>query len=168
MAIIIVGTNSYVTEAELTTYATDRGITITANTAVLLIKAMDWLEVQLFKGSKTVYNQPLQFPRVLCGCLNPYLDSTYNNGFRTNYYLQPCEYDSQTVPNEIKKAQIMAALLIDGGNDLQPVVGRAVKRKKVDVLETEYMDNANDTPQYTSLISILRPFVKSGYKIERV
>lgn len=168
MAIITVGTNSYVTEAELTTYATDRGIAITANTSVLLIKAMDWLEVQLFKGTKTVYNQALQFPRILCGYSNPYLNTYYNNGFRTNYYLQPCEYDSETVPNEIKKAQILAALLIDGGNDLQPVVDRSVKREKIDVIEVEYMDNANSTPQYSSLISILRPFVKSGYTIERV
>ena len=31
--------NSYVTEAELTTYAADRGVTLTAATDVLLIKA---------------------------------------------------------------------------------------------------------------------------------
>lgn len=164
MATITVSENSYVTEAELTTYATDRGVTIYGNTALLLIKAMDWLEVQQFKGSKTVYNQPLQFPRILC---DGYYNPPYNASFYQPYY-PPCEYDSATVPNEIKKAQIMAALLIDCGNDLQPVVDRAVKREKVDVIEVEYMDNANDRPQYTSLISILRPFLKSGYKIARV
>ena len=56
-----------VTEAELTTYASDRGITIaTVDKTTLLIKAMDYIEVQLFKGVKTVSTQALQFSRVLC------------------------------------------------------------------------------------------------------
>lgn len=155
MATITVSENSYVTEAELTTYATDRGVTITADTAVLLIKAMDWLEVQQFKGTKTVSTQLLQFPRILC---DGYYNPPYNASFYQPYY-HPCEYNRETVPNEIKKAQIMAALLIDGGNDLQPIVDRAVKSERVDVIEVSYQDNASDRPQFTSLQNILRPFV---------
>ena len=161
---IIVGENSYVTEAELATYATDRGITIAGNTSVLLIKAMDYIEVQNFKGTKTVYNQPLQFPRILC---QSYLNYPRYTGFNT-YYQQPCEYDSETVPNEIKKAQIIAALLIDGGYDLQPVIERSVKREKVDVIEIEYMDNANSSAQFSALSAILKNFVKDGMYFERV
>ena len=44
MATITVGENSYVTETELSTYATDRGVTISGDTSVLLIKAMDFIE----------------------------------------------------------------------------------------------------------------------------
>jgi len=35
--------NSYVTEAEVSTWATDRGITLTDTVAVLIIKGMDYL-----------------------------------------------------------------------------------------------------------------------------
>lgn len=152
---ITVGTNSYVTEAELATYASDRGITIvSADTKPLLIKAMDYIESRNFIGTKTVYNQALQFPRILCGDIyDPYVY---------------CEYDSLTVPQGIKNAQMIAALLIDGGNDLQAVIGQAVKREKVDVLEIEYQDNTTSRAQYTSLNDALRPFLNSGIRGERV
>ena len=59
MATIIVETgagltnsNSYVSEADLATYATDRGITITGTAAVLIIQAMDYLESRQFLGTK--------------------------------------------------------------------------------------------------------------------
>ena len=44
--------NSYVSEADLSTYATDRGVTVAGTASVLLIKAMDYIESQPFKGAK--------------------------------------------------------------------------------------------------------------------
>lgn len=165
MAVIIVGTNSYVTEAELTTYASDRGITIAAtDKTVLLIKAMDYLESRCFIGTKTVYNQPLQFPRILCD--SSYANYEYYSAYPQNY-LQPCPYDSETVPNEIKKAQMIAALLIDSGYDLQSTLGQAIKREKVSVLETEYQDYTIGAEQHRALDDILRQFLKSGMKVVR-
>ena len=163
MATITVGENSYVTEAELTTYASDRGITIVAtDKTVLLIKAMDYLESRNYIGQKTVYNQALQFPRILCDSIYPY------NNYPQNYYnVNPCEYDSLTVPNEIKKAQMIAALLIDGGSDLQSTVSQAVKREKVDVIEVEYQDYTTSAQQFTALNDILRPFIQSGLRVSR-
>lgn len=161
MATITVGTNSYATEAELTTYATDRGITITAaDKTVLLIKAMDYLEVNLYKGYKTVSTQALQFPRVLCADIY----SQYPQGYI------PCEYDSATVPTNIKTAQIVAALLIDSGEDLNPTLGKTVIRKKVGPLETEYKDNSTDTKSFTQLNALIAPFLASGggLKLTRV
>ena len=64
MATIIVGTNSYVTEAELQTYADDRGIVIQgADLSVLLINAMDYIETRSYSGQKFDADQSLEFPR---------------------------------------------------------------------------------------------------------
>jgi len=167
MANIIVGTNSYVTEEELAAYASDRGITISAvDSTVLLIKAMDYLESRQFIGVKTVYNQPLQFPRVLCDTYGQFGIPYYFNQYPQNYN-SPCPYDSSTVPNEIKKAQMIAALLIDSGYDLQSTIKQAVKRRKVGPLETEYADYTNSAEQHRALDDILSPFIKSGIKVVR-
>jgi len=140
MATITVGTNSYVTEAELTTYATDRGITITGDKSILLIRSMDYLETRIYKSTKLVDTQPLQFPR----------------------------YDYDPVPNEIKNAQMIATLLIDSGYDLQASIGQAVKREKVDVIEIEYQDGSNSSTMYTALNDVLRPFTTSGLRGVRI
>lgn len=149
MATITVGTNSYVTEAELTTYATDRGVTIAGDTAILLIKAMDYIETRNFIGIKNEITQTLEWPREVCSGINY------------------CEIDHTEVPTDIKNAQMVAALIIDGGGDLQPSIDRTVKREKVDVIEVEYMDNALSSKQYTQLNDILRPYIKSGVKAVR-
>ena len=162
---IIVGTNSYVTEAELEAYAAARGVALTVYTEIALFKAMDYLETRKYIGAKTDYTQALQFPRVLCG-------SVYSGIYPLNQYQSywniPCEYDSTIVPNEIKTAQMIAAILIDGGSDLQPIINRQVKREKVDVLEVEYMDNALSSAQFTALNDILRPFLVSGLRAQRI
>ncbi len=53
----------YVSEDELEAYATARGITISGNKAVLLQKALDWLELQPFSGVKYDEDQELEFPQ---------------------------------------------------------------------------------------------------------
>ena len=159
---LTVGTDTYVSEAELTSYATKRGVTIIGNLSVLLTKALDYIETRNFIGTKTIYNQALQFPRILCN--DPYLNySYYPQGYHT-----PCAYDSVTVPTEIKTAQCIAALLIDGGSDLQSTLGQAIKREKVSVLETEYQDYTSGAEQFRALDDILRNFVSSGVKVTRV
>ena len=160
MATITVGTNSYVTEAELTSYAADRGITISGDTAVLLIKAMDFLETREYKGEPVAYDQALSFPRVFCGA---YLDHLQNY----NYYDDLCKYDN-TVPQKIKDAQCEAAIILDGGDDVQPTIDRTVKREKIDVLEVEYSDNALASKQYTKLNDLLKIFLSSKAYISSV
>lgn len=155
---LIVGTDTYVTEAELTAYATKRGVTITGDLSVLLTKALDYLETRSFIGTKTVYNQPLQFPRILC--------DDYFSQYPQNYYT-PCAYDSATVPTEIKKAQMIAALLIDSGYDLQSTLKQQVKRRKLEGLEIEFQDYSSSAEQHRSLNDILAPFLQSGLKVVR-
>jgi len=138
MATITVGTNSYVTEAELTTYAGDRGITIVGGLSVLLIHAMDYLESRAYAGYKTDEEQALQFPR----------------GGDT------------IVPQGIKNAQCIAAIEIDKGNDLQESQGQIIKREKVGVLETEYADYSQSGQVFTKLNDALRPFIDSSTAIK--
>lgn len=138
---VTVGTDSYGNETGLAAYATARGITISGDATELLYKAMDWLEYQPFKNEKYDYDQALQFPR---------LPNQYWEG------------DTEgEVPDDIVTAQYIAAILIDDGNDLNQVVGRATKREKVDVIEVEYKDSSNDSPYYPQLTRILSRFLAS-------
>jgi len=120
---VVPGANSYASEAELTTYAADRGITLTAATDVLLIKAMDYIESLSFIGTKYSKSQALQWPRS-----NVYIDG---------FYFVPT-----IIPPALKTGQIATALAIDSENSPLATVERATKREKVDVIEVEYMDNA--------------------------
>ena len=131
---IVVGVNSYVTELELTTYAADRDITISGNTKTLLIKAMDYIEVQSYWGSKTDEDQDLEFPR---------------NG-------------DTVVPEKIKTAQIVTALLIDSGENMFPTSEQAIKREKIDIIEIEYQDFTNSLKNYPQLNKLLTPFLSSS------
>lgn len=140
MATITVGTNSYVTESELTTYATDRGVTLTGTTDVLLIQAMDWLELRPFKGSKTVATQDLEWPR------------TGVTGVADD-----------VVPERIKQAQLAAAVLIDQGADLQPTVGPRVISQSVDgAVSRTFSDKGNQTPVFTKLNALIRDYVTNS------
>lgn len=138
---LIVGTNSYVTSATIVSYATERGITISGDVDELGLKAMDYIEAQIYKGDKydTDTNQPLEFPRV------------------------PTDQElATTVPPKIETAQIVAALLIDSGEDLFSTVDRAVKREKIDVLEVEYMPGASETKRYRQLDILLAPYLANS------
>jgi hypothetical protein len=139
---IVSGANSYVTEAELTTFATERGITITGTNSELIYQSMDYIEQQNFIGVKSTQAQPLQWPRY-----DAYVDS----------YL----IASNTIPQDLKNAQMQTALSIDEGNGPLDVVEQKVKREKVDVLETEYSDNSSQT--YDPKISnYLKKLTKGG------
>lgn len=140
---LTVGTDTYTTEAELTAYATARGVTISGDTEQLLIKAMDWLEYQPFLGHKYDLDQDLEFPR--------YPDDV-------GYPYGP-NYPYGEVPAKIERAQMVAALLIDSGEDLLANIGRATKREKVDILEVEYSENASETTRYPELSMLIRDFV---------
>ena len=140
---LIVGTNSYVDEAYITTYATDRGITLTTDVSVLGIQAMDYLEAQNFKGFKTDSSQPLQWPR-------------------TDVYIDGVLIDGSAVPSEVEVAQAVIAVSIDQGYNPNATYGPAVKREKVDVIEIEYQDGARSTAYSPAINNALAPLIRSG------
>lgn len=118
--------NSYASEAELTAYATDRGLTISGNNDELLLLAMDYIEAQNFKGNKGTKAQALQWPR-------------------TGVTVDSYAINSNEIPQLLKDAQMEAALAIDAGNSPLSNIDRATKKEKLGDLEVEYMDSASDS-----------------------
>ena len=140
---IVSGANSYVSAAELTTYATDRGITISGTEAVLLIQAMDYIEQQPFKGFKYTESQALQWPR-------------------GDVYIDGYVVDADEIPQLLKDALCEAALAIDGGNNPLANVERSTKKEKVGPIEVEYMDQASSSVYLRGLESKLRKLLSTG------
>ena len=124
----------YVSEDELLAYATARGITISGNKAVLLQKALDWLELQPFSGVKYDEDQDLEFPRD----------------------------DDDEVPDKIKTAQIVCALIYDSGGDPLAAISKKVIREKVDVLEVQYSESSSENDLYPLLTLLLAPYLTGG------
>ena len=122
----------YNTEQQLTDYATARGITLTGTASVLLTRALDWLELRPFTGTKTDPDQALEFPR---------------NG-------------SEVVPEKIKTAQLVAALIYDSGGDPMAAIGPRVTQETVfDAVSVSYSDTGNQSTLYPQLSALLRDFV---------
>lgn len=140
MATIIVGTNSYNTVAEFNTYLTDRGLSVTGDETELLIKAMDYIENRMFKGERYIYTQDLEFPRT--------------------FYL--ITDTAGKTPVRVKKAQLVAAYLIDQGEVLNPVIEREIKKEKVGPVETEYMDRAAPKNIYPEITDLLHLYLESS------
>ena len=135
--------DSYASEAELAAYALKRGVTIDGTDTQLLIKAMDYLEQQNFKGTKGTKEQALQWPR-----FDVIIDS---------YWI-----DTDEIPLLLKEAQMEYALSIDSGTDPSETIGRTVKKEKVSSIEVEYMDGANDSPFIRAASQKLRKLLKVG------
>jgi hypothetical protein len=142
---IVSGANSYVTTTELATFADERGVTISAaETEDLLIKAMDYLENQNFKGLKVQRTQPLEWPRT-----DVRIDDVY-------------WVNSDEIPQELKNAQMQIALSIDAGYSPHRVLTRRVKREKVDELEIEYADGAGTLDRDPKVNMWLRKLIRGG------
>lgn len=141
--------NSYATVAELDSYASLRGITLTAADdsakEVLLIKAMDYLESLQgsYKGIKSNQYQFLQWPRY-----NVWIDS---------YYIS-----SDSIPKDMINAQLIAAVIVDGGGELQPTVTPKVLSEKIDTLAVTYSDSSMNNTLYPQLTSAIGPLVDGG------
>jgi len=136
---IVAGSNSYITEAELTAYASDRGVTIAGTPAELILKATDYLETLSYKGNRYTKEQSLQWPR-------------------SNVWIDGFSVEVDEIPEDLKTAQLALALEIDAGNDPLAPVERATKKEKVDVIEVEYMDGTRDStyaPSYQRYINKL-------------
>jgi hypothetical protein len=155
MATIIVETgagltnsNSYVSESDLATYASDRGITITGTAAVLIIQAMDYLESRQFLGTKSDIDQALQWPRF---------------GVEVDAYY----VDSDEIPTLLKQAEMEICIAIDGGVDPLANLGRETKREKVGDLEVEYAVGARPDTYLTAAEAKLRKLLVNPYKVYR-
>jgi len=135
--------NSYITEAELTTYATDRGITISGTNAVLIIQAMDYIEQQNFQGDKYTEAQALQWPR--------------SSVVVDNYHI-----DVDAIPELLKDAQAEVCLGIDAGDNPLASVSRETRREKVGGIEVEYATAASAQTYLKAAAYKLKKLLKYG------
>lgn len=140
---IVSGANSYVSASYLSTFASDRGITISGTKEDLLIKAMDYLEGLEYKGVKRTFDQGLQWPRV-----DVYIDGWYHN--------------SDEIPQQLKDGLCQCAIAIDQGNGPLADISPQIDRKRVDTLEIQYASNAVNSTVNQKILYTLRKLLNNG------
>lgn len=125
----------YVDTADYEAAAALRGIVLTRPSTETLTLALDYMEVQSYKGDKTDPDQPFQWPR---------------NG-------------STEVPVNIQAAQMLAANIYDKGEDPLGDVGQRVTQETVvGAVSVSYSDTGNQSTVYRKLNATLAPFLASG------
>ena len=125
----------YTTDDEYQEYAAARGYIISGDPIVQLQLALDWLELQPFKGEKTDPDQALEWPR---------------NG-------------NTEIPDKIAQAQLEAALVYNAGGNLMASIGKIVTEKTVGPITTKWSENGSQTIAYPKLSMLLRGYVSGGY-----
>lgn len=145
---IISGANSYVSTTELTTFASNRGITITGTLADLLIQAMDYIENLPFKGVKLTEDQPLQWPR---GFVNV-----------DGYYIRTDE-----IPQQLKDGLCHCAIAIDQGNDPIQDLSQTAIRKKVGDLEIEYAQGTTSVTVNRKILNVLKKLINGSNTVSK-
>lgn len=157
MAIVIedgtgkANSNSFVTAAEATTYAADRGFDFPADEAdveKLLIKACDFmlgLEAR-FKGLRTNQDQRLPFPRV-----------------RVLLFSGVDYIAFDEIPERLKEAQMRLAVSANEAELRPDGTGQEVVREKVGPLEVQYAERGTGTinPQFNQALDLLEPFFEN-------
>jgi hypothetical protein len=157
---LVVGTNTYASEAELSAYASAREIDIAGTPSTLLTKSMDYLATleDRWQGERTSPTQPLEWPR-------------------TGVYVYGTALADDAIPQSLKDAQIRLALEADSGVALMPTVpvgGRgSVIKEKVDVVEVSYDSGYNNSqPIFTAAMGLLKPLMNAGgginFEVRRV
>jgi hypothetical protein len=125
----------YTTDDEYSDYAAARGYILSGDPIVQLQLALDWLELQPFKGKKTDPLQVLEWPR-----------------------------DGNTeIPDKIVQAQLEAALVYNAGGNLMASIGKMVTEKTVGPITTKWSENGPQTIAYPKLSMLLRGYVSNGY-----
>jgi len=138
--------NSYITEAELSTYATDRGVTLSGTPAVLLIQAMDYLESQIFQGVKNTDAQALQWPRY-------------------NVVIDNYSVSSSAIPTLLKDALAELCIGIDGGTNPLANLSRETVREKVGEIEVEYSPNSYAATYLAAAETKLRKLLSNSSRL---
>lgn len=148
--------NSYVDVAYARTFADDVGLVFPSDDdalARLLLGSMAYIEAQPFQGFASTPTQSLQWPRT---------------GVFVNGYAVP----SNTIPIQLKQAQVQAAFMVSEGTDLNPTIDAGlITKETVGPIETdyseEYLATYDGLPIFSAIVAYLRPLLisKGGYKL---
>lgn len=142
---IVANANSYVSVADLTTYGTDRGVTISAaNPEDLLIEAMDYIEALDFIGLQYTEDQALSWPR--SGAVKKKL----------------WQYDVNEIPQDLIDGLCETALAIDAGNSPIQDVDRTTIKEKVGDIEVEYKSSSASNTIVKKINTKLKDLLAAG------
>jgi hypothetical protein len=158
--------NSYVSQADATT-ALEGRLNSSAWTDATsdvknraLVEAQAELQVLEWKGSRTDATQALAWPRQYVEDPDAPADADLDEApFPT--------FDDDEIPTRVKQAQIELAFQFvkAGTSDLaMPASSDGIKRKRVDVLETEYLDHrpTRGLSRYPRVMALIEPLLASG------
>jgi hypothetical protein len=150
---IVANANSYTTDAEFVAYAALRGLTIPALEAdrdTLQILASDWAANKSYQGLYVdADNQYLPFPR-------------------SDVYAYGRTVDSATIPKELKRALMEAAIAASTHSLLLNETNQNVTKQKVDVIEVEFgSGGAWKTIRVGRAMNYLQPFLVDNDQLAR-
>ena len=152
---LVTNSNSYVDVDDAKTYYDDLGYTyssyLDSDIEAAILRTMRYVETRHFIGVRYTQDQSLSWPR----------SWVYD---KSGYLLAVT-----TIPNALKKAVMEGAFIELGtSNSLQATdTGGGVKRKKIDVLETEWFEGASQVTSYTVVDDYLDWLVVSSSKAVR-
>ena len=146
---IVDNANTYVDVATVLAYATDHGNTTwalatQAEQEAAILNSMIYIESLPYKGYPSTSDQSLVWPR----------QDVVVNGW---------ELSGDYIPRQLIAAQCEASIRSLAGS-LSPDLkrGGAIKKQKVDVIETEYFYGASATTTYQVIDQLLSPLLKSS------
>jgi len=134
---------AYGTDSDLTTYASNRGITISGTESVLLTLAHDYIESLEYIGEKTQEDQADQWPR----------KDAYVDGY---------EIDKDTVPQDVIDAELQTAIAIDQGNSPFATITPSIKSETVDTISVEFQDGAGNRSFDPMILLKLYRYLRGG------
>ena len=137
-----VGVDTYATVAQLDVHCAARGITLTAATTgakeIILTKALDYLESMKWAGTPIEDDQPLHFP----------IDE---------------EDENDGIPDDIIKAQIVCAIIYDGGGDpMATITQKAISKSVAGAVSVTYSEGSSQNPIYPHLNRLVAPYLQGG------
>ncbi len=139
----VANANSYVSEADLITYAAARGVTILpANTEEFLIRAMDYIESRSFKGLKLRQDQELQWPRT-----DVVIDSFLNR--------------SDNIPDELINGLNETTLAINNGEDPLADIPRVQQSVTVGAISVDFKEGSTAITTVRKINAALRKVLRS-------
>lgn len=146
---IVDGAESFVSVAELDSYASKRGLSLPTESAekeILLVKAMDYLlgREDDLQGQRVSIEQALPFPR----------DNVMVNGFSL------ASYD---VPVQIKQAQMQLAVEATTNDLVVNTDGQEIIEQEVaGITKTRFSEtgNTNKQPRFEKVERLLKPLTK--------
>jgi hypothetical protein len=150
--------NSYVTVAEVTTFCSDYGLSSWAllgstDKITAILRGMAFVDSEFdFKGVKTNYYNPLEWPRY----------GVYDDLDSDSFASEEMEW-YQEIPSGVKKAACRAAYEESASAGvLQASLTSNIRSQKIDVIEVEYFGQQPSKTIYRTIQGFLKGLIRSS------